>query len=404
MRFKFKAIKKGGEIFEDIVEAKDKPALFEYLKGEELILISTEKVKENNSFSYKKIFSFFEKVKTEEKIMFARNLGAMIKAGLSLTRAISVIGRQTKNVKMKKVLQSIENDLGGGNTLGSALSKFPEVFPQLFISMVGAGEESGDLSGSLKNISEQMERSNNLRKKIKGAMIYPSIIVVAMIIIGILMLIFVVPTLTSTFKELGAELPFSTQLIITISELFKENTFLMIFILVFISFGGYGSSKTKKGKRFFDYIILKIPLIKGLVKEINSARTTGTLSTLLSSGVDVVKSLEITKNVVQNSFYKEIIEMAQKSIQKGAPISQTFKNNEIFYPAFVGEMISVGEETGQLPDLLMQVANFYEDEVERKTKNMSTIIEPLLMVVVGVALGFFAISMITPMYSLTNNI
>ena len=183
--------------------------------------------------------------------MFARNLGAMIKAGLSLTRAISVIGRQTKNVKMKKVLQSIENDLGGGNTLGSALSKFPEVFPQLFISMVGAGEESGDLSGSLKNISEQMERSNNLRKKIKGAMIYPSIIVVAMIIIGILMLIFVVPTLTSTFKELGAELPFSTQLIITISELFKENTFLMIFILVFISFGGYGSSKTKKRKTIF---------------------------------------------------------------------------------------------------------------------------------------------------------
>lgn len=404
MKFKFKAIKKDGEIFEDTINVKDKFALFKYLKGEELTLISTEEIKENRFSSYKKIFSFFKKIKTEEKIMLARNLGAMIKAGLSLTRAISIVGRQTKNTKMKKVLKSIESDLGGGDTFSSALSKFPEIFPQLFISMVGAGEESGDLSGSLKNISEQMERSNNLRKKIKGAMIYPSIIIVAMIIIGILMLIFVVPTLTSTFEELGADLPFSTQVIITISELFKENTFLMIFILIFISFGGYGLLKTKKGKHFFDYIMLKIPLIKELTKEINSARTTGTLSTLLSSGVDVVKSLEITKNVVQNSFYKKVIETAQRSIQKGAPISQTFKNNENLYPAFVGEMISVGEETGQLPDLLMQVANFYEEEVERKTKNMSTIIEPLLMIIVGAALGFFAISMITPMYSLTNSI
>ncbi|MBU3969031.1 type II secretion system F family protein [Patescibacteria group bacterium] len=403
MKFKFKAIKKDGEIFEDTINVKDKFALFKYLKGEELTLISTEEIKENRFSSYKKIFSFFKKIKTEEKIMLARNLGAMIKAGLSLTRAISIVGRQTKNTKMKKVLKSIESDLGGGDTFSSALSKFPEIFPQLFISMVGAGEESGDLSGSLKNISEQMERSNNLRKKIKGAMIYPSIIIVAMIIIGILMLIFVVPTLTSTFEELGADLPFSTQVIITISELFKENTFLMIFILIFISFGGYGLLKTKKGKHFFDYIMLKIPLIKELTKEINSARTTGTLSTLLSSGVDVVKSLEITKNVVQNSFYKKVIETAQRSIQKGAPISQTFKNNENLYPAFVGEMISVGEETGQLPDLLMQVANFYEEEVERKTKNMSTIIEPLLMIIVGAALGFFAISMITPMYSLTNS-
>jgi len=403
VKFKFKAIKKDGEIFEDTINVKDKFALFKYLKGEELTLISTEEIKENRFSSYKKIFSFFKKIKTEEKIMLARNLGAMIKAGLSLTRAISIVGRQTKNTKMKKVLKSIESDLGGGDTFSSALSKFPEIFPQLFISMVGAGEESGDLSGSLKNISEQMERSNNLRKKIKGAMIYPSIIIVAMIIIGILMLIFVVPTLTSTFEELGADLPFSTQVIITISELFKENTFLMIFILIFISFGGYGLLKTKKGKHFFDYIMLKIPLIKELTKEINSARTTGTLSTLLSSGVDVVKSLEITKNVVQNSFYKKVIETAQRSIQKGAPISQTFKNNENLYPAFVGEMISVGEETGQLPDLLMQVANFYEEEVERKTKNMSTIIEPLLMIIVGAALGFFAISMITPMYSLTNS-
>ncbi|TSD03219.1 MAG: Uncharacterized protein Athens071416_280 [Parcubacteria group bacterium Athens0714_16] len=404
MKFKFKAIKKDGEIFEDTTETKDKSSLFSYLRDEELTLISSEEVKEGSSFFNKKNLNFFGKIKIEEKIMFARNLGAMIKAGLSLTRAISVIGRQTKNVKMKNILRSIESDLGGGNTLGSALSKFPEVFSPLFVSMVGAGEESGDLSGSLRNISEQMERSNNLRKKIKGAMIYPSIITVAMIIIGILMLIFVVPTLTSTFKELGAELPFSTQLIITISELFKQNTLVMIFVLILISFSSYSLSRTKKGKRFFDFIILKMPLINGLIKEVNSARTASTLSTLLSSGVDVVRSLEITKNVVQNSFYKEIIDKAQKSIQKGAPISQTFRDNENFYPAFVGEMISVGEETGQLPDLLMQVANFYEDEVERKTKNMSTIIEPLLMVFVGAALGFFAISMITPMYSLTNSI
>ncbi|MFA5838808.1 MAG: type II secretion system F family protein [Candidatus Paceibacterota bacterium] len=404
MRFKFKAIKKDGEIYEEVLEAKDKFDLFTQLKNEEATLISSEELRDKNFSSYKKLFSFLEKIKTDEKIMFARNLGAMIKAGLSLARAISVINRQTKNLKMKKILESIEKDLKEGNTFGSAISKFPDVFSQLFVSMVGAGEESGDLSGSLKTIAGQMERSNNLRKKIKGAMIYPTIIIIVMIIIGILMLIFVVPTLTSTFEELGVDLPFSTQIIIGISKMFKENTILLLSIFILIFGGGYLYFRTPKGKRFFDFIILRTPMIKTLVKEINSARTTSTFSSLLSSGVDVVKSLEITKSVLQNSFYKEVIDLAKKSIQKGAPISQIFRDNENLYPAFVGEMVSVGEETGQLPDLLMQVATFYEEEVERKTKNISTIIEPLLMVVVGVALGFFAVSMITPMYSLTNSI
>lgn len=404
MKFKFKAIKKDGEIYEDVLEAKDKFDLFDQLKNEEVTLISSEELKNRNFSSYKKLFSFLENIKTDEKIMFARNLGAMIKAGLSLARAVVVINRQTKNLKMKKTLESIEKDLKEGNTFGSAISKFPDIFSPLFVSMVSAGEESGDLSGSLKNIAGQMERSNNLRKKIKGAMIYPTIIVIVMIIIGILMLIFVVPTLTSTFEELKVDLPFSTKIIIGISKIFKENTLLLFSVLVLIFGGGYFYFKTPKGKRLFDFVILKMPMIKTLVKEINSARTTSTFSSLLSSGVDVVKSLEITKSVLQNSYYKEVIDLAKKSIQKGAPISQIFRDNENLYPAFVGEMVSVGEETGQLPDLLMQVATFYEDEVERKTKNMSTIIEPFLMVVVGAALGFFAVSMITPMYSLTNSI
>jgi len=403
MRFKFKAIKKDGEIYEDVLEAKDKFDLFKQLKNQESTLISNEELKEKSSFLYSGVFAIFDKIKTEEKIIFARNLGSMIKAGLSLARSISVMNRQTKNKKMKLILSNIEKDLKDGNTFSSSISKFPNIFSQLFVSMVSAGEEGGDLSGSLKNISEQIERSNNLRKKIKGAMIYPSIIIFVMIIIGILMLIFVVPTLTATFQELKVDLPFSTQIVVTVSKIFKENTFFLFFVLFFLSVGAYFVSKTKSGRRYFDYIILKIPIIKTLVKEVNSARTASTFSTLVSSGVDVVKSLEITKNVVQNSYYKEVIESARKAIQKGAPISQTFKDNENLYPAFVGEMIAVGEETGQLPNLLMQVATFYEDEVERKTKNMSTIVEPLLMIIVGIVMGFFAISMITPMYSLTNS-
>ena len=235
-------------------------------------------------------------------------------------------------------------------------------------------------------------------------MIYPSIILIAMIIIAVLMLMFVVPTLTQTFEEFGADLPASTQSIIAISKFFIENTLIAFLIPAILVALVMYALRTYKGKRMFHYVLLHLPIIGELVKEIQSARTTRTLSSLLSSGVEIVTAISITGDVHQNSYYQDVLLQAQIDVQKGAPLSGVFTKNEHLYPILVGEMISVGEETGKLSDMLLNIAEFYESEVEQKTKDMSTIVEPFLMIIIGAFVGFFALSMIAPIYSLSEAI
>ncbi len=405
--FKFTAIKPSGERYEGVFEAENRSVLAQQFKKEgDTLIVAEEMVPKTgeqglNSFSF---LNFFGRIKMDHKIMFARNLGTMLEAGLPLTRALAVQERQTRNKKLKSVLAHLGAQIDIGRTLNQALADFPNVFPPLFVSMVRAGEESGSLSESLKIVSNQLERSNILYKKVRGALIYPAIIFSVMIIIGVLMLIFLVPTLTATFKDMKIELPMSTQLVIAMSD-FLQNHF-------FLAFGGLVGifciivlfARTPVGKRSIDFVVLHIPVISPMVKETNVARTARTLSSLLSSGVDFLVAVKITGEVVQNSYYKAIIKRAELSVEKGDPISTVFMDNERFYPSFVGEMVSIGEETGKIGQMLLNVAEFYENEVEQKTKNMSTVIEPFLMVFVGLAVGFFAISMLGPTYSLVDAI
>jgi len=344
------------------------------------------------------------RVKTQDKIIFAKNLGAMIEAGLPMVRALDVLQRQTKNKRFIKIIASLEEEIKKGKTLSEAMLLYPKVFPQLFISMVHAGEESGSIAGSLKIVGDQMEKTLTLQKKIRGAMMYPTIIFIVMSIIAVLMMIYVVPTLVSTFTQEGVTLPWSTMLIIDISNLLVNHGILVLFILVLLVAIISAMAKSVKGKRIIDAAWLHIPVIGNLVKEINSARTARTLSSLLSSGVDVVVAMDITEQVIQNSYFKDVITKAKKTIQNGEVISGVFLQNQKLYPSFVGEMMSVGEETGKLAPMLMEVAIYYENEVDQSTKDMSAIIEPVLMVVIGAAVGFFAISMISPIYSVMNNI
>ena len=241
-------------------------------------------------------------------------------------------------------------------------------------------------------------------KKVKGAMIYPAIILSVMVVIGILMLVYVVPGLTATFTELHADLPFSTKVVLGISDLLQNHYILMLAGLIAIIFIFISTIRTKKGKWFIDRAIIKIPVIGEIVVQTNSARTTRTMSSLLASGVEVVKCAQITRDVLQNSLYRDVMEKVSVAIQKGQPISKVFEDYESIYPAFVAEMASVGEETGKLSEMFGQTAEYYEEEVEQKTKDMSQIVEPFLMVIIGLAVGFFAVSMITPMYTVLNNI
>lgn len=402
MEFEFYAKKMTGEEKRGVMNANDKFDLSRMLKQDGYTLISCKKKPEKGKFNFS--IPFLNGVSVTERIVFSRNFSVMISAGLSVSKCLDILSRQTRNKKFKKILSFILEDVQKGNSLSDSMKKYPRIFPNIFTAMVRVGEESGRLSESLKIMADQMDRDHSLVKKVRGAMIYPVIVLTVMFIIGAVMMIYVVPTLTSMFKELGAELPTSTKIVILISNFIIEKKLMAIilFIAIIIFFTWF--LRTQKGKRIVDFISLKIPIISLLVKKINSARTSRTMASLISSGVNVLEALDITKDVLQNSYYKEIIDEAKGNIQKGDPISEAFKKATNLYAILFGEMMSVGEETGKLPDMLYNIANFYEDEVYETTKNLATIIEPFLMVLIGIAVGFFAISMITPMYTMMGNI
>lgn len=403
MQFKYVA-KKGEEAIEGTVDVEDRFAVYAEVRKLGATVVSIEEAGGGAfgfDFDMDSINEKLSRVKMQDKIIFARNLSAMLTAGLSVTRAFDVIVRQSKNPKLKKVVKSVKDDIAQGAELNEAMEKQPDAFPPLMVAMVRAGEESGKLSESLKIVADQMERVYLLQKKIKGAMIYPMIIIAALLGVGILMMIYIVPTLTATFEELGVDLPASTQVVIAISKFLTNYTVAAIGLIIASIAGFIYALRTETGRKIWNTVLLYIPMIKTVTKEANAARATRTLSSLLSSGVGVVHAFEITEEVVQNHHFTRVLAEARTRVQKGTLMSEVFAENEHLYPPLVGELIAVGEETGKLSDMLEEVAKFYEGEVEQKTKNMSTFIEPFLMLVVGGAVGFFAVSMITPIYSVS---
>ncbi len=402
MKFNYKAQKANGEIYEGSREAIDKFTLYKDLKKEGETVVTAQEFEAKANFMDH--FSFLGRITMHDKIVLARNLGAMLEAGLALSRALAVLEHQTKKKKLKEIFFALNDNIKKGKTLHDSLALYPAVFSPLFVSMVKAGEESGSLSGSLKIVANQMENSYTLERKVRGALIYPAIILCVMLVIGGLLLIYVVPTLTSTFKELHSELPTSTKFVIAVSDFLRHDLILSFLILLVFAGCVYAFIKTKFGKRAIDWGILRTPISGAIVKETNTARTARTFSSLLSAGVPVTSALAITGDVLQNSYFKEVLVKAEGSIQKGSLISAVFMEREDLYPPLFSEMIAVGEETGKLSEMLMNVGTFYEEEVSQKTKDMSTVIEPFLMVFIGVVVGFFAIAMISPMYSVLNNV
>lgn len=406
-KFIYKGRAEDGKVVRRTVQAADRFAVYDIARQEGHTVTN---VSSSGSFSFSNLLNverinyYISRIKDDDLVMLTRNLSSMLVAGLPLSRALSVIERQSKNPRLKGVVADIRSQIEKGEQFNVALSTYPKVFNDLYVSMVRAGEEGGSLAETLKVLSVQMERSSSLRKKIKGAMMYPSIVLVIMVIIGVLMMIYVMPSITGTFKKMAVDLPTNTKVLIGISDFMVAHTILVLVGMVFSIVGFIYFLRTKLGKAIFHWIIIRLPVIGTMVKETNAARTARTLSSLLTSGVGVIRALNITEDVVQNVYYKPIVREAAEAVERGTPLSDIFVKHEKLYPTFVGEMIMVGEETGNISSMMEQLAVFYETEVENKTKDLSTIIEPILMVVIGSTVGFFALAMIAPIYSISDSI
>lgn len=409
MLFYYKAKKITGEETEGTKEVSDEFELARILKEEEYILthFSKKEAGINSILSFltllKKI-PLSGKISVSEKMVFSRNLAVMIDAGVSLGRAIDTLSKQTSNKKFKEILKSVSEEIKKGKTFNESLANHPKTFSFVFIAMVKAGEKTGNLSDSLKILSIQLKREYELKKRIKGALIYPFIIILVMVAVAILMMIYVVPNLVSVFKELNTELPISTKFFMKTSDLIINNGFYIFIILIVLILIILRFSKTREFKKNFSFVILRLPLISGIVKKVNTATTARTLASLIGSGVNILEALEVTEEVLQNVYYKQVLKEAREKIEKGEQMSKIFASYPNLYPEVMSEMTAVGEETGKISDMLSRIASFYEHEVAAQTKDLSTIIEPVLMIIVGAAVGFFAISMLQPMYGMMQNV
>ncbi|MEX0877774.1 MAG: type II secretion system F family protein [Candidatus Spechtbacterales bacterium] len=411
MLFKYKAKNPEGETREGETEAASQLDLARALRDEGFYLIDVEVMGddgENSGSGVQKLAKldlnvFVEKIKgvsLEEKMMFSRNLSVMISSGIDISRALEVLEKQSQSPTFKRTIKKISKDLQSGKNFSDAVAEHPKIFGTLYSSMVKAGEVSGNLDGTLEVLASQLEKQHELRSKVRGAMVYPAVIIIAMIGIGILMMIMVVPQLKSIFGDLGVDLPVTTQAIITVSDFLTVYWWAVLAALPFFIFLLKKFLSTENGKRSLSFLVLHIPLFKELSHKINNAAFARTLSSLISGGVPILEGLGIVSETLNNVYYRESLESATEEVKKGKNLYEVLDGYSKLYTPLMLEMIQVGEESGKLSDLLSRVAEFYEREVSDTTDNMSSIIEPILMLFIGGAVGFFAISIMQPIYGM----
>jgi len=396
--FVYTAKNNKGESRRGEMEGKHKRLIAETLREEGFFVTSIEEKKEAKKSKKVSWIKMFSKVSLKDRMMFARHLGVMLSSGLSLPKALRVISSQTKNKKFRQILVELEADVKMGSNLADSLEKYP-VFDELSVNMIRVGEMGGNMEEVMALLADQLEKEHKLLSKVRGAMYYPSVILIVMVVVGIAMMTYVVPKLTTVFDNINAGLPWSTQMIITSSNYMSNHQLIVLFgtlgtALFFIIF-----FRTPAGKRSSSFIFSRMPIIKNVVSKVNNARFARIYSSLTKSGVSVVESLKIISRTLTNSAYQKAFREISEEVQKGKSLHEELAKYPKLFPVLTIQMVEVGEETGRTVEVLVNLANFYEDEIDQVTKNLSSIIEPVLMVIIGIAVGFFAISMILPMYS-----
>ncbi len=386
------------------IDATNERDLAMQLRGDGFIVTSIERLEEKAGKISINFLDRLQGVSLKEKLFFTRNLSVMISSGLTIARSLSNLSVQTENKHFREVLEKIYKDVQKGVTFSDALAKYPAIFNDLFVNMVRVGEIGGTLDDSLDIITVQMEKEHELSSKVRGAMIYPAVIVFAMCVVGVIMLTYILPQIMGVFGDMEVELPATTMFIIHLSDALKNHGILIAIGLI----GGVVlikvAASTDVGKKAMSFTLLKMPVLKNIVIKVNCARFARIYSSLLHSGVSVVEALNIVSNTLSNTFFKDAIMEGRNKVQRGIELSSIIGEYPKIFPVIFAQMIKVGEETGKTEDMMKKLAEFYEEEVNQITKNLSSIIEPVLMLLIGSAVGFFAVAMLTPMYSVLENI
>ncbi len=401
-QFEYTARTKEGEIKQGILDAVSKNSLARRLRDRGLILTFSREIEPKRKFALLNITDLFG-VPAIEKLLFTRHLSIMLKSGLSLTRALAILSVQTRSKRFKKLLSRVKDDVESGKSFAESLAA-QKVFSPLYVSMVKVGELGGNLGEVLDLLALQMLKSHNLKSKVKGAMIYPLIVVLAMIGVGTAMMIFVVPKLVDIFEGFEIELPLTTRILIGFTKFFNEFWyFFLIGFVIFIIWLKWFLS-TNLGKKIWHKIILKTPYIKGMSMRINITNFARNLSLLVKSGMPIVESLKVISTTFKNIYYQEALKDSSKKVRKGVNLGEALEKYPNLFSGLVLQMVTVGEETGSLDDILAKLADFYEAETDQQMKNISSVIEPVLMIIVGIAVAIMAVSIISPIYSLMGQI
>ena len=407
--FSYVAINAQGMQLTGEIQATDLPGAREALRGNGLLAQMIEELKADGNAQATGMFGRPKKVKAKSLQIFSRQFATMIEAGLSVVQSLVILEEQTDDQNLGAIIDDIRERVEGGALLSEAMAEHPHVFGRLYVSMVEAGEAAGALENVLDRVATQIEKEEKIKRRVKGAMIYPVVVLTFATLVLVGMLMFLVPVFVKIFDQLGGELPKLTQYVLFLSNGLRHSWFSflplpgVVFVAIIATGGLIGFKKWKKtegGRAKWDNFKLHVPMqIGGVVRKVAMARFSRTLSTLIASGVDIMKALEITSQTAGNWVVERAVIEARVRVQEGAPIAQPLIDDPVF-PPMVGQMVKIGEETGELEKMLTKVADFYEDEVDASIQALTSIIEPIMMIGVGMMVGVVIISMYLPMFKM----
>lgn len=397
-QFRYKAKNSEGETLKGIVEAKDEKSAAKILREKGLLVVSLEPKKESLVAAFKG--GIFSRVTLADKVNFTRQLATMISSGLRLTEALEILETQSSPA-MQRLIREILQEIEGGGNLAGALEKHPGVFDQVYTALIRAGEAAGVLEKTLGRLADNLEKQKEFQSKVKGAMIYPVIVICAMILVAAIMIIFVLPKMTAIYEEFQAQLPLPTRILLGISKFVTSFWWLELPLLLGLIVGGGILFKNPQFKKQYDQILFRLPVIGNLRQKMILTDFTRILGLLVGTGILIVDALKIVRHSLKTAFYEQAVDRAAKEVEKGSSLAMALAKTEVF-PPILPQMISVGEETGKLDEVLTKVSAYFEQESEAAVRGLTTAMEPIIMIILGVGVGFLMIAVIMPIYNLTS--